>query len=132
MKGAKKKAAKKGAKKTAAKVRQSGARQPALAAARDTDLQIFDTASSTVTEIDRRYRLANINDQIKLKPKRDEAFAAFSLARLKLLETGIVTTAEDLVEMRALKSAVDQAAVTQDLVIAAARVAIFLAKTALK
>jgi hypothetical protein len=137
MKGARKKAAKKRTKKTAAKTRQAGAGQPragqpALSAARDTDLQIFDTASSTVTEIDRRYRLANINDQIKLKPKRDEAFAAFSLARLKLLELGVVTTAEELVEMRALKSAVDQAAVTQDLVIAAARVAIFLAKTALK
>ncbi len=132
MKGARKKAAKKRAKKTAARTGRSGTGQPALAAARDTDLQIFDAASSTVTEIDRRYRLANINDQIKLKPKRDEAFAAYSLARLTLLEAGIVTTAEDLREMRDLKSAVDRAAVTQDLVIAAARVAIFLAKTALK
>ncbi len=137
MKGARKKAARKRAKKTAARTGRPGtgrpgAGQPALAAARDTDLQIFDAASSTVTEIDRRYRRANINDQIKLKPKRDEAFAAYSLARLTLLEAGIVTTAQDLREMRDLKSAVDQAAVTQDLVIAAARVAIFLAKTALK
>jgi hypothetical protein len=132
MKGAKKKAAKKSAKKTAATAGQPAAGQPALAAARDTDLQIFDAAASTVAEIDRRYRLANINDQIKLKAKRDEAFAAFSLARLKLLETGVITTAEDLAEMRTLKAAVDRAAVIQDLVIAAARVAIFLAKTAVK
>lgn len=122
------KGAKKARKKAAAK--RSG--QPARAAARDTDLQIFETASATVTEIDRRYRLANINDQIKLKPKRDEAFSAFSLARLRLLEAGVITNAQDLAEMQALKAAVDQAAVTQDLVIAAARVAIFLAKTALK
>jgi hypothetical protein len=129
MKGAKKKVVKKTAKKPA---EQPGAGQPALAAARDTDLQIFDTASSTVTEIDRRYRLANINDQIKLKQKRDEAFAAFALARLRLLEAGVITTAADLAEMRTLKAAVDRAAVIQDLVIAAARVAIFLAKTAAK
>lgn len=121
----------KGAKKVPKKGGRGRSGQQALAAL-DTDLKIFETASATVTEIDRRYRLANINDQIKLKPKRDEAFSAFSLARLKLLEAGVVTTAADLAEMQALKSAVDQAAVTQDLVIAAARVAIFLAKTALK
>jgi hypothetical protein len=126
MKGAKKKTARKTAPKRAAR-----AAQPAIAAG-DTDLQIFETASATVTEIDRRYRLSNINDQIKLKPKRDEAFSAFSFARLRLLEAGIMTDAQDLAEMQALKTAVDQAAVTQDLVIAAARVAIFLAKTALK
>lgn len=127
MKGAKKKAVKKAAKKTAVR-----AAQPARAATSDTDLQIFETASATVTEIDRRYRLSNINDQIKLKPKRDEAFSAFSLSRLRLLESGVITTTQDLAEMQALKVAVDQAAITQDLVIAAARVAIFLAKTALK
>jgi hypothetical protein len=132
MKGAKKKAARKSAKKTATKSGQAGTAQPARAAASDTDLQIFETASATVTEIDRRYRLSNINDQIKLKPKRDEAFSAFSLSRLRLLESGVITTSQDLAEMQALKAAVDQAAVTQDLVIAAARVAIFLAKTALK
>lgn len=120
------KPAKKRAKKTAAKAAQPPA------AAQDTDLQIFETAAATVTEIDRRYRLANINDQIKLKPKRDEAFSAFSLARLRLLEAGVITTAQDLAEMRALKAAVDKAAVIQDLVIAAARVVVFLAKTALK
>lgn len=120
------KPAKKRAKKTAAKPAQP------LAGATDTDLLVFQTASATVTEIDRRYRLANINDQIKLKPKRDEAFSAYALARLRLLEAGIITTAQDLADMRALKAEVDKAAVIQDLVIAAARVAVFLAKTAVK
>lgn len=122
-----KKVVKKAAKKTAAK-----AAQPAAGGPQDTDLQTLEAAAAAVTEIDRRYRLANINDQIKLKQKRDEAFAAYSLARLKLLEAGMVTTPADVTEMQRLKSEIDRAAVTQALIIAAARVVVFLAKMAAK
>jgi len=123
-------------KKTAAKkpaTKKTGATgRRAAAAANDTDLARVEAASPAVTEIDRRYRKATINDQIKLKPKRDEAFAAYSLARLKLLEAGTISTDHDLADMLALKAEIDRAAITQDLIIAAARVAIFLAKLAAK
>lgn len=123
-------------KKTAAKkaaTKKAGATgRRAAAATNDTDLELVEAAFSAVTEIDRRYRKATINDQIKLKPKRDEAFAAYSLARLKLLEAGIISTDQDLADMLALKAEIDRAAITQDLIIAAARVAIFLAKLAAK
>ncbi len=124
--------AKKAAAKQAAAKRAGGAGMRAAAADRDIDLDLVGAAFSPVTEIDRRYRKATIADQIKLKPKRDEAFAAYSLARLKLLEAGMISTDQDLADMRALKTEVDRAAVTQDLIIAAARVAIFLAKLAAK
>lgn len=98
----------------------------------DTDLAILKSASSTVMKIDQRYRRADINEKIELKPERDRAFTAYSLARLQLLEDGVMTTAADLKKMQSLKDEIDQAAAMQDLIIAAARVAAFLAKLALK
>ncbi|HWA49766.1 MAG TPA: hypothetical protein VG742_15950 [Dongiaceae bacterium] len=113
-------------------------RRTAMAAARraatlqDTDLDTLKAAASSVMKIDQRYRRANVNDKIALKPERDRAFTAYSLARLKLLEDGVLTTAADLKKMQALKAEIDAAAAMQDLIIAAARVAAFLAKLALK
>jgi hypothetical protein len=98
----------------------------------DTDLDTLENAAATVMEIDGRYRAASIDDKIDLKPKRDETFTAYSNARLKLLEDGTITTADDVAKMRELRAAVEKAAQTQDLIIAAGRVAIFLAKLALK
>jgi Xaa-Pro aminopeptidase len=118
--------------KRAAKKKTAKAAQPAAGGPQDTDMQTLAAAAAAVTEIDRRYRLANINDQIQLKQKRDEAFAAYSLARLKLLDAGMITTAADVTEMRRLKAEIDRAAVRQALIIAAARVVVFLAKMAAK
>lgn len=118
--------------KRAAKKKTAKAAQPAAGGPQDTDMQTLAAAAAAVTEIDRRYRLASINDQIQLKQKRDEAFAAYSLARLKLLEAGMITTAADVTEMRRLKAEIDRAAVRQALIIAAARVVVFLAKMAAK
>lgn len=118
--------------KRAAKKKTAKAAQPAAGGPQDTDMQTLAAAAAAVTEIDRRYRLANINDQIQLKQKRDEAFAAYSLARLKLLEAGMITTAADVTEMQRLKADIDRAAVRQALIIAAARVVVFLAKMAAK
>ncbi len=98
----------------------------------DTDMATLADAAVTVLEIDRRYRVARINDKVKLKPSRDEAFAAYSLARLKLLEAGMITTAADVKKMRVLREEVEKAARRQDLIIAAVRVAVFLAKLAIK
>lgn len=98
----------------------------------DTDLHTLEHAASSVMEIDRQYRAASITDKVELKPKRDEAFAAYSLARLKLLEAGMITTPGDVEAMHQLREEVERAATMQDLIIAAGRVAIFLAKLALK
>lgn len=96
----------------------------------DTDALTLQEASTAVSTIDQRYRAANINDKIKLKPKRDEAFNAYTAARLQLLEGGVITTQEDVDAMNDLRKEVEDAAETQALIVAAGRVVFFLAKFA--
>lgn len=96
----------------------------------DTDAIVLEDANAAVIELDVRYREADINGKLALKPQRDEAFRNYSAARLKLLEDGRITTDQDLVEMRTLRQQIERAADIQQLVIAAGRVVGFLARFA--
>jgi hypothetical protein len=96
----------------------------------DTDALTLQEASSAVLRIDLRYRAADINDKIKLKPERDAAFNAYTAARLELLEEGVITTQADVDRMTELRKEVEDAAKVQDLIVAAGRVVAFLARFA--
>ena len=99
---------------------------------KDTDTKIFEEASRTVQDIDIKYRLLDHpDDQEDLAPARDAAWDSYSRARLNLLRPGVITTSEDLAKMKDLKNQVETAADTQDLIVAAIRVASFLARLAI-
>ncbi len=100
---------------------------------KDTDTLTFEEASRTVQDIDIRYRLLDHpDDQEDLAPARDAAWDSYSKARLNLLKPGVITTDEDLAKMEDLHNQVKAAAETQDLIVAAIRVAAFLARLAIR
>lgn len=90
----------------------------AEAAVLDRDMLVLRDAGNAVTEIDIRYRVGDINVKRELRDAREQAFAAYSLARLALLRDGILTTEKDLEDMRDLKRQIDEAGDTQDLIVA--------------
>ena len=89
----------------------------------DTDQIILDEAKESVFILDKAYRKAirngDIDTVMELKPKVEEAYDNYSSARLKLLEEGVVTTEEDVKQMRLIRSEIDEAANTQELLVAA-------------
>ena len=99
----------------------------------DTDSLTLTEASDAVLRIDLRYRtLLNIDDKEDLKPTRDQVFAAYTSARLKLLEEGVMTTQADVDEMEALRGEIEQAAEKQALIRGGVRVAGFLGRLAVR
>lgn len=76
----------------------------------DHDLKVLEEAFAITLSLDMQYRRANFNDKVKLKAIRDEAFNAFSLARLKLLEEGMICTEKDVADMKALRQKIESTA----------------------
>ena len=76
----------------------------------DYDIRVLKEAFKITLILDMKYRRASFNEKVKLKEVRDEAFSKFTLARLKLLEEGVICTNEDLEEMKALREKIHEAA----------------------
>lgn len=96
----------------------------------DTDIQTIQEAYQALSMIDVQYKLADPADQPALKDKRDQAFSAYSLARLHLLESQVTTTRNDLRKMKRIKAEVESAADTQALLAAMVKFAVFMARLA--
>lgn len=96
----------------------------------DNDATVLDDAARSVALLDARYRAADFNDKIALKPHLDAAFSAYSAARLNLLAPGVICSAADVTEMEGLRQQVTKAADMQSLIAAAVKVAAFLVKFA--
>lgn len=91
----------------------------------DTDLIVLEDAEESAFMLDKAYRKAIMQRKYsvarKLKPKVASAYNAYSEARLTLLEEGIITSKEDVIEMRLIKAEIDDAANTQQMVIGAVK-----------
>ncbi len=81
----------------------------------------LDEATKAVFIIGVKYRQADINGKQELRQPRDKAFSAYSIARLKLLEDEVICTNADVQEMEEIRQEIQQAAQTQTLIAAIAR-----------
>lgn len=98
----------------------------------DNDALVLEDANDAAFTLAKAYRKAlNNNDldaMVSLKPQVDAAFEAYSNARLKLLEEGVIATDADVAAMRRIKGDIDQAAGTQQLLAGAAQLIGLLGK----
>lgn len=94
----------------------------------DNDSEVLEDAAEAVLEIDLRYREADFQGKKRLKKRRDEAFRAYTRARLKLLADGTLCANEDVREMTGLRREIERAAGTQALLASSARLIAFLAR----
>lgn len=92
----------------------------------DNDSIVLKEAADAVTLIDIQYRLATFNEKKKLKKSRDAAFSTYSIARLDLIEEGIICTDEDVEAMHEIRQEIEAAADVQTLLRAIPRFITFL------
>jgi hypothetical protein len=100
----------------------------------DNDEIILENAKESVFTLDKAYRRAvnngNLDEMIQLKPKLDEAFNLYSIARLNLLMEGTLANDQDVAAMRRIRAAIDQAAAIESLIAGAVKLIGFIAKFA--
>lgn len=98
----------------------------------DNDAIVLEDAKEAAFALDKAYRRAILNADLatmtQLKPQVEAAYEQYSQARLKLLQQGMLATAEDVAEMRRIRAEIDQAATTQTLIEGAVRFVAFIAK----
>jgi hypothetical protein len=87
----------------------------------DNNDKVLDTATKALFIIGVRYRQADFNGKRRLRQKRDEAFSAYSLARLKLLEDEVICTDDDVRKMEEIRQQIKDAAEIENLLTVIAR-----------
>jgi len=100
----------------------------------DNDLTVLEDAKDTAFLLDKAYRRAVRAGKNRLAarlwPAVNRAYDGVALARLNLLQAGVLTTDDDVAEMRRLKAEIDQAAKTEDMLRSVLKFVTFLAKLA--
>ena len=96
----------------------------------DNDAIVLKDAAAAVTSIDLKYRKASFSEKLELKKDRDKAFNAYSRARRKLLEEGIICKQDDIEEMKSIRREIGYAKKIQSLLMAVGRLIAFLVKVA--
>lgn len=74
------------------------------------------TLTSTMEEIDIRYMEADVADKLAMKDELDEAFLAFSRARLRLLQNRVLCNSSCLEKIKEIRQEVEDAANSQQLI----------------
>lgn len=100
----------------------------------DNDLIILEDAKEAAFALDKAYRRAlleaDLDRMTQLKPKVDEAYDKYSLARLNLIKEGVLATEDDVAQMRRIQAEIDQAASTQSLIEGAIKFVSFISQFA--
>lgn len=97
----------------------------------DKDAEILRHLSEAILSIDIKYRRADLQSKIQLRPKRNKAFQSYSKARLELLKDGVLATNADVRTMKEIREEITRARKTQSLLVAIGRLVSFAAKFAL-
>lgn len=74
------------------------------------------TLTSTMEELDIRYMEADVADKLEMKDELDEAFLAFSRARLRLLQNRVLCNTSCLEKIQGIHQEVKNAANSQQLI----------------
>lgn len=86
----------------------------------------LQTLRSTMEELDIKYMEADEASKLEMKDELDEAFLAFSRARLRLLKKRVLCDTSCKDQMQSIRAEIEQAADTQTLIQAIIRWSRFL------
>src|SRR5262245_58801740 len=89
------------------------------------DAEMLQQLGYILTDLQYNYMYSTPIERSRLKPAFDDATDKYVSYRVKLLADGVITTAQDLEEMRSIKTAIDTAANTQTLLSGIARLIAF-------
>ena len=84
----------------------------------DKDALMISTLSNALIDLQVKYRSYPVLERIKIRPELEGLLREFSAYQLKLLDEGVITTDQDLQEMKQIKEGIDQAADEQQMILA--------------
>lgn len=85
-------------------------------ATNNSNVPALQTLSAIVQELDIKYMEAEIHDKLTMKDELDEAFLAFSRARLRLLQNRVLCDNACMQQMQAIQAEITAAADNQALI----------------
>ena len=93
----------------------------------DNDAVMLQQMGDAITDLEVKFRAASLEDRMAMRPAIEQLLNDYADYRLRLLKEGVITTRDDLVEMKQIQAQIDAAASKQDLIKAIARTAAFVA-----
>lgn len=96
----------------------------------DNDAKMLELMGNALTDLQVKYRESPLKDRMIMKPTLEELLKDFASYQIALLKEGVITTDEDLDEMRNIKKEIDKAAKAQQLAQAIAKTIAFVATKA--
>jgi hypothetical protein len=94
----------------------------------DSNTLFLQTASAVMNELDIRYMEADLDGKMQLKDDLDKAMMTFSEIRCRLLESEVICTPDDVVQMQRLRQEVNNAGTVQAVLSTLVRLTRFLAR----
>ncbi|MEP7148513.1 MAG: hypothetical protein ABI857_06485 [Acidobacteriota bacterium] len=92
----------------------------------DNDAKMLEQLTYAFGDLQYKYRYSTPLDRANMRPALEEAFGLYQSYRIMLLGGAVITTEQDLEEMRSIRDQIDRAATTQGLIESAINLAGFL------
>lgn len=92
----------------------------------DNDGKMLEQLSYALGDLQYKYRYSTPLERAAIRPGLEVAFQEYQAYRVMLLGGSVITTDDDLVEMREIRAEIDRAADKQSLIDAAIKLAGFL------
>lgn len=92
----------------------------------DNDAEMLKQMGSQITNLQVKYRGLPLDEQMSAHPALKQLLEEYARYQAKLLMIGIITTDQDLKEVREIKKSVDDAADKMDLLVAIGKLISFI------
>ena len=93
----------------------------------DNDALMIESSGVALTNIQIKYRQSSIRDRMLIRPTLEQVLDDYAKYQIKLLKEGVITSKDDLSEMKQIREEIDKAGESQQLLEAIARFVSFVA-----
>ena len=92
----------------------------------DNDAEMLKRMGNQITDLQVKYRALPLSEQMVVYPALKQLLVDYARYQAKLLMIGVITTEDDLTEIKQLQQSVDDAANTMDLLVAIGKLISFI------
>jgi len=93
----------------------------------DKDTLMLQKMGNAIVDLQVKYRSSSLSDRMAMKPALEELLDDYADYQLRLLKEGVITSDNDLKEMKDIQKEIDQAAKKEAMLKAIARTIAFIA-----
>jgi hypothetical protein len=93
----------------------------------DNDASMIESLGLALTSLQIKFRGSSIRDRMLIRPTLEGVLDDYAEYQIRLLKEGVIVSDEDLSEMKQIRDEIDEAAKTQQLIQAIARLSAFVA-----